>query len=62
MLTLLYTSLQSHTNNNEIGFLLSIILFIVLTLLFFFFGIASLSSSEIQLEVSLSEQNKNVSK
>jgi len=58
MLTLLHTSLQSHTNNTGIGFLLSIILLIVLTLLFFFFGIASLSSAEDQFEVRLSEQNK----
>jgi len=58
MFTLLHTSLQSHTNNNGIGYLLSIILLIVLTLLFFFFGIASLSSPKVQSEVSLSEQNK----
>ncbi len=66
MLTLLHTSTHSHagTSNNGIGFLLSIILLIILTLLFFFFGIASLSRSEIQPKVSLSEQeiNSNVPK
>lgn len=63
MFTLLHKSKYLHANNTGIGFLLSIILLVVLTLLFFL-RIASFSTSSVQSEVSLSEQkiNSDVSK